>query len=326
MAYVPTSWTDEVPGETPVKYAITGDVEGVISASATIDLATAPTAGTPVNATNLNNIETGIVTLESDLADVDALLAASLPSLVPAGCILPSFLGTAPTGWLLANGQAVSMTTYKALLDALITGSTVLTVYGAGAAQTITVDAGTDEVLWTAHTLSNDDVVMFTNSGGALPGGISANTPYYVINEATNDFQISLTSGGAAVNITDAGTGTHSLYAAFKVPDMRGRVFAGLDNMGGSSANRITDAGADAMGGAVGAETHTLIEAEMPAHNHGPRTDSASGGSTNTLARTTSASGTTVRTGADWDGEVVGGDGAHANVQPSLFGNWIIKY
>jgi len=53
--YTPVEWEDEVPGETPIKYVITG-----ANSDCTIALKTAPTAGTPVNATNLNHIEQGI--------------------------------------------------------------------------------------------------------------------------------------------------------------------------------------------------------------------------------------------------------------------------
>lgn len=51
----------------------------------------------------------------------------------------------------------------------------------------------------------------------------------------------------------------------FNVPDLRGRVIIGLDNLGGSSANRATDTEADSLGGAAGSEsagaahTHTLV-------------------------------------------------------------------
>lgn len=69
-----------------------------------------------------------------------------------------------------------------------------------------------------------------------------------------------------------AGDGT----STFNVPDCRGRVTAGDDNMGGTAANRITNAisGFDAMilGAAGGSESHTLVAAEtpvtVPAHNH----------------------------------------------------------
>ena len=54
----------------------------------------------------------------------------------------------------------------------------------------------------------------------------------------------------------------------FNLPDYRGRVPLGKDNMGGASANRVTSAQADAIGGAEGAENNSLTEAQMPAHVH----------------------------------------------------------
>lgn len=77
-----------------------------------------------------------------------------------------------------------------------------------------TADAGTDTLTMTAgyHELANNDVLTLSNSGGALPAGLSAGTVYHVINAVagTGAFQVSLTEGGSAVNITDAGTGTHT--------------------------------------------------------------------------------------------------------------------
>jgi microcystin-dependent protein len=63
----------------------------------------------------------------------------------------------------------------------------------------------------------------------------------------------------------------------FNVPDLRGRVCAGLDNMGGSAASRIgsalvTDSGTingTSLGSAGGSQQHTQVSGEMPAHNHG---------------------------------------------------------
>ena len=72
------------------------------------------------------------------------------------------------------------------------------------------VDDTTDIITSTAHGMSNDQVLRFTNTGGALPAGLEINTDYYVINANVNDFQVSLTSGGGAVDMTDAGTGTHT--------------------------------------------------------------------------------------------------------------------
>ena len=74
----------------------------------------------------------------------------------------------------------------------------------------------------------------------------------------------SLASLFAIIGTTYGGSGA----SAFNVPDFRGRVSIGKDNLGGTSANRITDANADILGGAGGAETHTLTSAEMPNHTH----------------------------------------------------------
>ena len=74
--YTPTTWVDEVPASSPLKYAITGDVEGEISASAQIDLATAiTTPGTPLNATNLNHIEQGLETVQEQANDLEPVYA-----------------------------------------------------------------------------------------------------------------------------------------------------------------------------------------------------------------------------------------------------------
>lgn len=53
----------------------------------------------------------------------------------------------------------------------------------------------------------------------------------------------------------------------FNVPDTRGRVGVGVDNMGGSDAGRLS--AANTLGGSGGAETHTISTSEMPPHSHG---------------------------------------------------------
>jgi microcystin-dependent protein len=59
----------------------------------------------------------------------------------------------------------------------------------------------------------------------------------------------------------------------FGIPDMRGRVAAGLDNMGGGTpAGRLTSGGSGiagtTLGAAGGAETHALSVGELASHNH----------------------------------------------------------
>ena len=71
----------------------------------------------------------------------------------------------------------------------------------------------------------------------------------------------------------------------FNIPDLRGRVLAGADNMGGVSANRITVgvSGIDAtvLGQAGGSQSHTLVTAELPAHTHAVAGTTDAGGAHN---------------------------------------------
>lgn len=60
MPYTPTVWTDEIPSASPVKYLIEDDVHGVIAPSASIQIVTPVTLGTPMNAANLNKLEAAI--------------------------------------------------------------------------------------------------------------------------------------------------------------------------------------------------------------------------------------------------------------------------
>ncbi len=62
--------------------------------------------------------------------------------------------------------------------------------------------------------------------------------------------------------------GTPSNASLFKVPDLRGRFPLGADNMGGTSAGRVTDMTADNLAGYSGTETKTLISDNLPDHQH----------------------------------------------------------
>lgn len=74
----------------------------------------------------------------------------------------------------------------------------------------VTANAATDEFTATAHGFVVDQVVRFTTTG-TLPAGLSLNTDYYIVTVPTADtFEVSATEGGAPVDITDAGTGTHT--------------------------------------------------------------------------------------------------------------------
>jgi uncharacterized phiE125 gp8 family phage protein len=75
----------------------------------------------------------------------------------------------------------------------------------AGTMASFTAVAATDIFTAFGRSFTVGDRVRLCNSGGALPSGLLPNTDYFVIAGP----KLSLTSGGSAVDITGAGTGTH---------------------------------------------------------------------------------------------------------------------
>lgn len=114
----------------------------------------------------------------------------------------------------------------------------------------------------------------------------------------------------------------------FNVPDARGRVSAGKDDMGGSSANRLTAPAStingingDILGQTGGAETHQLTIAQLASHNHTSPQALSQGNS-----RQYSSLGTDSGISSGWTSNNTGGDSPHNNVQPTIIFNKIIAY
>jgi hypothetical protein len=161
-------------------------------------------------------------------------------------------------------------------------------------ATTITADTLTA----TSITTSILDVTQIQGGGATFTGNVSA-TEYY--GGGSNITGISTIPSGAIfpyggttepsnylfcygqdVNRTtysDLFTAIGTTYGVgdgattFALPDLRGRVVAGKDDMGGTSANRLTDqsggVNGDTLGDSGGLETHTLTTAQLAAHTHG---------------------------------------------------------
>ena len=173
----------------------------------------------------------------------------------PVGMVSPFAGSSAPDGWLLCDGQAVSQTTYAALF------AVVSTTY----------------------------------------------------------------------DVTSPGAGN------FRVPDLRGRTVAGVDNMGGTAASRLTSTvltASNTIGATGGTQTHTLSTAQLPAHSHGFGTNLvgnssgfighafAFGGGHWGVCQANNANTTTNQTGTS----NTGSGSAHTNTQPTIVLNYIIKY
>lgn len=71
--------------------------------------------------------------------------------------------------------------------------------------------ASSNKLFIASHGFLNDERVMVTSSAQNLPAGLSNAAMYYIVNKTVGDFELSLTSGGAAVAITSNGTGIHTV-------------------------------------------------------------------------------------------------------------------
>lgn len=66
-----------------------------------------------------------------------------------------------------------------------------------------TVNATGEAFTSYGHSLVNNDrVLLRAPAGGSLPGGLAESTLYHVVGVTTDTFQVSLTQGGAAVDVT----------------------------------------------------------------------------------------------------------------------------
>lgn len=83
---------------------------------------------------------------------------------------------------------------------------------------TFTVDVVTDEIILANHGRYDTSRVQFSSSG-TLPAGLSTSTTYYCIVTSSSRFKVSLTSGGSAVDIMDAGTGTQTVLVEVDTVD-----------------------------------------------------------------------------------------------------------
>jgi hypothetical protein len=70
------------------------------------------------------------------------------------------------------------------------------------------VNTTTNVFTSTAHGLVNGAELNYNNQGGTTITGLTSGTDYFVVNKTTDTFQLALTSGGAAIDIS--GTGNNS--------------------------------------------------------------------------------------------------------------------
>jgi hypothetical protein len=106
-----------------------------------------------------------------------------------------------------ASGGSLNYTHVVLLLDAAADGQA-----GAGITATTDVNPSTDVITVASHGLADGDAVTVTaDSGGTLPGGLTAGTLYYVDSVTSSTITLHTATpvaSGNKVNITSTGSGT----------------------------------------------------------------------------------------------------------------------
>jgi len=235
------------------------------------------------------------------------------------GTISPYSGFRAPPGWLFAYGQAISRTAYAALYAALTE-----------------VQTGTLTSASTSVTGLSDASIL--GVGMKVEGtGIPAGTTIASIVSATS---ITLSAAATATGVQSLRFFAHGNgdgLTTFNAPDMRGRVAAGRDNMGGTAASRLTVGVSGVNGAQLGSAGG---DQRMHSHAHGV-TDPGHGHSLS--APGVDGGGSTANRGwstqpflhpehaknTSWNGTGISiqnaGSGASQNVQPTIVLNYIVK-
>lgn len=178
--------------------------------------------------------------------------------------------------------------------------------------------------------------------GGVLPYvGTSAPNSSFVLPYGQ---AVSRTTYSSAFSLMGTTFGSGDGSTTFNVPDLRGRVIAGLDNMGGSAASRLTSSyfGATAtnLGATGGSESHTLTTAQLASHSHAntlndpghthshnanAQAASTTGGGGFTIANYSAATINAATTGITINNASAGSGNAHNNTQPTMVLGLILR-
>jgi len=257
-----------------------------------------------------------------------------------AGLVVPYAGSSAPTGWLLCDGSAVSRTTYASLFTAISTtygvgdGSTTFNlpnlkgraIVGAGTAATkvatfvsrasnvITVSGISDAA---NNEFQTGQAVLYSAPSGAM-AGLTHNTTYYIIRTGNLTFSLATSRAnavaGTVISLSSDGTGTQTFTLTLT---------------------------ARTLGHTGGEENHAVTISEMASHAHSIDQWKGTGGSPDNVNilpgfnrdRNINGSVSPIipEEGKQTPADNIrvskkGGSGTHNNMQPFVVLNYIIKY
>jgi microcystin-dependent protein len=173
-------------------------------------------------------------------------------AVIPSGAEFPFAGISAPAGFFLENGQTVSRTSFPNLLAALRVSFTCTFVSGSAILSSVSVNLtglGLVGAVVECGTsgITGDTITAITSNSITLNANASGNS-----------------SGTVTVFAYPYGNGDGS--TTFTLPDRRGRVLAGRDDMGGTAAGRMTATTLDGtkLSSAGGSQTGTIAQANLP--------------------------------------------------------------
>lgn len=282
--------------------------------------------------------------------DIVALDALGLPLTVANGGTNATTAAAARTSLGLVAGGAGDVWAEKA--GDTFTGNVAmdgtLSVGGALTASSTLAVTG-DISSTTGHTFEAGDMITSwasSRTGFLLVRGQTIGNAASGADDASADYDDlfaflwdNLADAEAAVS-SGRGASAAADFAANKtitIPDGRGRGLLGADNMGGSSANVVTDTEADTKGDVSGAEDATLATANMVAHTHGSESNHTHSQDGDTILDTGGSSDYSISGTGTGRGGTTGGGGSHTHnsvgsgtafsiKQPYLTVNLFIRY
>jgi len=137
----------------------------------------------------------------SEVSESNGITAGASYYVIASGLVAGYFKVSDSVGGTEIDLTSDGATSTGTVRDVLVTGVSGLAT---GTDYVATVTSPDDTFTLASHGLANGATIVFSALGGAV--GPSIDTIYYVINKATNTFEISTSSGGTKVEITTGGT------------------------------------------------------------------------------------------------------------------------